>query len=280
VAAFEFGSRLENRIARYRDKLCIIMRTYFEKPRSAVGWKGYLNDPDLNGSFQINKGLRNAKKLLNELNDIGVPCGCEFLNTQMPQFLATNISWVSIGARTTESQMHRELASGLAIPIGFKNTTDGNVEHAVKAVLAAREAHWFPSISSQGVSTVFHTTGNRNTHIVLRGGKVSGPNYGPDHVEKACSLLESVGLTPKLMVDCSHGNSGKDWRVQANVVASVIEQRKVNPSRIFGIMLESNLASGNQPFSQASNLVYGQSITDSCMGWEETDDVLARLATD
>src|SRR3954453_19884582 len=217
TAALEYGERLERLARRFADSLLVVMRSYFEKPRTSVGWKGLINDPDLDESFHINKGLRLARTLLVEINDLGLPTGSEFLDTQIPQHIADLTSWVAIGARTAESQVHRELASGLSMPVGFKNSTDGSTQIAVDAVLTARSAHWFPSVTKQGVSAIFQTEGNDECHVILRGGKHSGPNFDATHVSDVTARLAGHGLAPRVMVDCSHGNSEKDHLKQADV---------------------------------------------------------------
>ena len=278
TAALEYAQRLQAIAARYTDHLLILMRTYFEKPRTSVGWKGFLNDPDLDESFQINKGLRLARKLLLDINEIGLPTASEFLDTQTPQHIADLTSWVAIGARTTESQVHRELASGLSMPVGFKNGTDGDIDIAVDAVLAARSSHWFPSVTKQGVSAISQTAGNETCHVILRGGARTGPNYGPDAVRECCVKLEARGLAPTVMVDCSHGNSEKDHRRQASVATSVSSQIASGSKRIFGVMLESHLVEGRQTYIPGARPVYGQSITDACLSFEQTEPILERLA--
>src|SRR5207249_11646287 len=216
-AALEYGQRLKVLADRYVGHLVIAMRTYFEKPRTSVGWKGLINDPDLDESFHINKGLRLARQLLLDLNNLGLPTVSEFLDTQIPQHIADLTSWVAIGARTAVSQVHRELASGLSMPVGFKNSTDGSVQTAVDAVVAARSPHWFPSVTKQGVSAIFQTTGNDSCHVILRGGTRTGPNFDAEHIAKVCARVASKGLGETVMVDCSHGNSLKDHRKQADV---------------------------------------------------------------
>src|SRR5438477_2036089 len=223
-AALEYAGRLMKLAERYKDHLIILMRSYFEKPRTSVGWKGLINDPDLDESYHINKGLRLARQLLLDVNDMGLPTASEFLDTQIPQHIADLTSWVAIGARTTESQVHRELASGLSMPVGFKNSTDGNVQTAVDAVVAARSPHWFPSVTKQGVSAIYQTTGNDSCHVILRGGTRTGPNYGANHVRDICARLTAAGLRDSVMIDCSHGNSNKDHRRQADVAASICDQ--------------------------------------------------------
>ncbi len=277
-AAREYAERLEVLARRFAGQLVIVMRSYFEKPRTSVGWKGLINDPDLDGSFHINKGLRLARRLLLEVNDLGLPTASEFLDTQIPQFIADLTSWVAIGARTAESQVHRELASGLSMPVGFKNSTDGNTQTAVDAVLSARSPHLFPSVTKQGVSAIFETSGNETCHVILRGGSRTGPNYDTAHVEAVSSRLASRGLPEALMVDCSHGNSQKDHRRQAEVAESVAAQVAGGSWRIMGVMLESHLVEGRQNYSPATPAVYGQSITDACLSIEQTEPLLERLA--
>src|SRR5262249_42311444 len=223
-AAMEYAERLRKLAVRYADHLIVVMRSYFEKPRTSVGWKGFINDPDLDETFHINKGLRAARKLLLDVNDLGLPTGSEFLDTQIPQHIADLTSWVAIGARTTESQVHRELASGLSTPVGFKNGTDGNTQTAVDAILSARSPHWFPSVTKEGVSAIFQTTGNETCHVILRGGTRTGPNYDAEHVGKVCARLVAKGLRESVMVDCSHGNSHKDHLRQPEVASAIAEQ--------------------------------------------------------
>src|SRR6187455_1743857 len=263
VAALDYGERLARLAARHADHLIVVMRTYFEKPRTSVGWKGLINDPDLDESFHINKGLRLARKLLLDLNDLGLPTASEFLDIQIPQHIADLTSWVAIGARTTESQVHRELASGLSMPVGFKNGTDGNTQMAVDAVLTARAPHWFPSVTKQGVSAIFQTVGNDTCHVILRGGSRTGPNYGPDRVAEVVSRLSARGLRERVMIDCSHGNSRKDHLKQAEVAASLCEQIGAGSRQIFGAMLESHLVEGRQDYVPGRDATYGQSITDA-----------------
>jgi 3-deoxy-7-phosphoheptulonate synthase len=276
-AALEYAARLVPLAERYADHLIVVMRSYFEKPRTSVGWKGLINDPDLDESFHINKGLRLARKLLLDVNEMGLPTASEFLDTQIPQHIADLISWVAIGARTTESQVHRELASGLSMPVGFKNTTDGNTQTAVDAVLAARSPHWFPSVTKQGVSAVFQTTGNDTCHVILRGGTRTGPNYDAGHVRAVSAKLTAKGLPDAVMIDCSHGNSDKDHRRQAQVAASICEQVAAGSRQIFGTMLESHLVEGRQDYVPGTS-VYGQSITDACLSLEQTEPLLEQFA--
>src|SRR5439155_265397 len=238
-AAFEYAERLKRTADRLSDSLIIVMRTYFEKPRTAVGWKGLINDPDLDESYHINKGLRLARKLLLVLNDLGLPTASAFLYTQILQHIADLTSWVAFGARTAESQIHRELASGLSMPVGFKNSTDGSTQIAVDAVLTARSPHWFPSVTKQGVAAIFQTVGNDACHVILRGGTRTGPNYGAEHIAKVSGRLAAKGLRESVMVDCSHGNSHKNHLKQADVASAVCEQIASGSRQIFGAMIES-----------------------------------------
>jgi 3-deoxy-7-phosphoheptulonate synthase len=277
-AALEYAERLVKLAERYRDNLIVVMRSYFEKPRTSVGWKGLINDPDLDESYHINKGLRLARQLLLDVNDIGLPTASEFLDTQIPQHIADLTSWVAIGARTTESQVHRELASGLSMPVGFKNSTDGNVQTAVDAVVAARSPHWFPSVTKQGVSAIFQTTGNDSCHVILRGGTRTGPNYDADHISKVCARLAARELRETVMVDCSHGNSLKDHSKQADVATSIALQVASGSWQIFGAMLESHLVEGRQDYTPGQHAMYGQSITDACISLAQTEPLLEQLA--
>jgi 3-deoxy-7-phosphoheptulonate synthase len=277
-AALEYAGRLARLAGQFEDQLIVVMRAYFEKPRTSVGWKGLINDPDLDESCHINKGLRLARKLLLDINDLGLPTGSEFLDTQIPQHIADLTSWVAIGARTTESQVHRELASGLSMPVGFKNGTDGDVGIAVDAVLTARSSHWFPSLTKQGVSAISQTTGNDTCHVILRGGTRTGPNYGPEALRGCCEKLSARSLPQAVMIDCSHGNSDKDHRRQVDVAASVADQVGAGSTQIFGVMLESHLKEGRQDYAAGRPLVYGQSITDACISIEQTEALLEGLA--
>ncbi len=277
-AALEYAGRLVPLAAQFKDQLIVVMRAYFEKPRTSVGWKGLINDPDLDESCHINKGLRLARKLLLDINDLGLPTGSEFLDTQIPQHIADLTSWVAIGARTTESQVHRELASGLSMPVGFKNGTDGDIGIAVDAVLTARSSHWFPSLTKQGVSAISQTTGNDTCHVILRGGSRSGPNYGPEPLRECCEKLSARSLPQAVMIDCSHGNSLKDHRRQVDVAASIADQVSAGSRQIFGVMLESHLKEGRQDYAAGRPLAYGQSITDACISIEQTESVLEGLA--
>lgn len=277
-SAIEYAERLCELRDKLSDKLFVVMRAYFEKPRTTVGWKGFINDPNLDESFEINKGLRLARKLLIDLNELGMPTGSEFLDLQIPQHIADITAWVAIGARTTESQVHRELASGLSMPVGFKNTTEGTLQPAVDAVRAARTPHWFPSVTKEAVSAIFQTSGNPDCHVILRGGSRTGPNYDAESVGKAAERLREEGLPARLMVDCSHGNSRKDFRKQAEVLAEIRSQIQSGSESIMGIMLESNLVEGRQDVVAGQSLIYGQSITDSCISFEETDRILSEFA--
>jgi 3-deoxy-7-phosphoheptulonate synthase len=272
----DYANRLNSQRQRWRDSLEIIMRVYFEKPRTTVGWKGLINDPDLDGSFQINKGLRVARGLLLDINELGLPAGCEFLDMITPQYIADLVAWGAIGARTTESQVHRELSSGLSCPVGFKNGTDGNVKIAVDAVQAAAHAHHFLAVTKQGRSAIARTAGNSDCHVILRGGKT--PNYDAASVEEACAALSSAGLPPYLMVDASHANSRKRPENQPNVIEDIAVQIESGSRSIVGVMIESHLMAGRQDLLPGRPLVYGQSITDGCVDWETSTRMLERLA--
>ncbi len=276
-AAREFGALVRDARLAHREDLLLVMRVYFEKPRTTVGWKGLINDPGLDGSFNINRGLRAARGLLLDLAELGVPSGTEFLDTITPQFIADLVAWGAIGARTTESQVHRELASGLSMPVGFKNATDGGVQVAIDAVRAARNPHCFLSVTKQGISAIVRTRGNDSCHVILRGG-ATGPNYQDSAVQGATQRLRDAELAPRLMVDCSHANSGKDHERQPAVARDVATQIAAGSRRVFGVMLESNLVAGRQTLTDGEPLRYGQSITDACMEWDTTADVLAELA--
>ena len=278
TAAVEYAERLVPLAERYKDQLITVMRCYFEKPRTSVGWKGLVNDPDLDESFHINKGLRLARRLLLDVAELGLPAACEFLDTQLPQHIADLTSWVAIGARTTESQVHRELASGLSMPVGFKNGTDGTTQTAVDAVLSARSPHLFPSVTKQGVSAIFQTTGNDTCHVILRGGSRTGPNYDAASVQDVCERLRANGLPERVMIDCSHGNSQKDHRRQADVAAAIAAQVAGGSWPVFGTMLESHLVEGRQTYVAGRPAVYGQSITDACLSFEQTEPLLELFA--
>jgi 3-deoxy-7-phosphoheptulonate synthase len=276
-AAKEYAARLKDAKQRCAADLLIIMRVYFEKPRTTVGWKGLINDPNLDGSFQINDGLHLARKLLLELNEAGMPAGCEFLDMITPQYFADLVSWGAIGARTTESQVHRELASGLSCPVGFKNGTDGNVRIAMDAIRAAHAPHHFLSVTKAGHSAIVSTAGNEDCHIILRGGRQ--PNYDAANVDAAAKSLAEAGIPARIMIDCSHGNSGKDPANQVAVGHDVAAQVAAGDARIFGIMVESHLKAGRQDLIPGKALVYGQSITDGCVGWEDTHTLIDALAS-
>ncbi|KAF1684606.1 3-deoxy-7-phosphoheptulonate synthase [Pseudoxanthomonas taiwanensis] len=277
VAAMEYATRLRPLREALGDALEIVMRVYFEKPRTTVGWKGLLNDPDLDGSFDINKGLYVGRALLRDINLLGVPAGCEFLDPISPQYIADLVAWGAIGARTTESQIHRQMASGLSCPVGFKNGTDGNVRIAADAVMAASHPHHFLAVTKDGRCAVAATSGNPDCHVILRGGKV--PNYDAASVQAAAEVLERAGLPARLMVDASHANSGKDPDNQPRVVEDVARQLEAGERRIVGMMVESHLVGGRQDLVPGRPLTYGQSITDGCLGWEASVEVLQRLAT-
>jgi len=249
---------------------------YFEKPRTTVGWKGLINDPDLDGSFQIDKGLRMARRLLRDINELGVPAGCEFLDMITPQYIADLVAWGAIGARTTESQVHRELASGLSCPVGFKNGTDGNVKIAVDAVQAASQPHHFMAVTKDGQTAIAATTGNEDCHVILRGGKT--PNYDAASVDAACKAIGSAGIDSRVMIDASHANSSKLAENQPHVVDDIAAQLAGGERRIVGVMVESHLVGGRQELVAHQPLRYGQSITDGCIDWDASVDVLERLA--
>ena len=277
-AALEYAQRLLPLREKYKDDLEIIMRTYFEKPRTVVGWKGLINDPGIDGSFEINQGLRIARKLLIDVCEIGLPTGAEFLDTIIPQFTADAIAWSAIGARTTESQIHRELASGLSMPVGFKNGTSGNVQIAIDAVRSAGQAHWFPSVTKQGVTAIFQTTGNPDAHVILRGGNRTGPNYEAQTIEPILDQLSEVNLPPYVFVDCSHGNSNKDYTRQSEVARVLAEQIAEGQKGIAGIMLESHLVAGRQDHESDKSSTYGKSITDACIDLTATEAIFEMLA--
>jgi 3-deoxy-7-phosphoheptulonate synthase len=276
-AARDYAERLSAAARRFREDLLLIMRVYFEKPRTTVGWKGLINDPRLDGSFAINEGLGLARGLLLELGELEVPAGCEFLDTITPQFIADLVTWGAIGARTTESQVHRELASGLSMPVGFKNGTDGNVQIAVDAIRAASHPHQFLSVTKQGLAAIVVTKGNDTCHVILRGGQ-RRPNYHAEDVEATARILQRAGLPPRVMVDCSHGNSGKDHTRQPAVARDVAAQVAEGSTYIFGVMLESHLVGGRQDVTPGRPLSYGQSVTDACLSWIDTVPVLEGLA--
>lgn len=275
-SALDYARRLAELRTRYQDRLEIVMRTYFEKPRTVVGWKGLISDPDLNGTFQVNRGLALARRLLLDINALGLPTATEFLDMVTGQYIADVISWGAIGARTTESQIHREMASALSCPVGFKNGTDGNLRIAIDAIRAARAAHLFLSPDKQGQMTIYHTHGNPYGHVILRGGKT--PNYHAADIEAASAQLRDVALPPHLVVDFSHGNSQKQFRRQLDVCADVCQQIRAGSRVIAGVMVESFIEEGQQAVTPPQALVYGKSITDACLGWPDSETLLARLA--
>jgi 3-deoxy-7-phosphoheptulonate synthase len=277
AAALEYARRLAAVAREMRDDLCVVMRVYFEKPRTTVGWKGLINDPHLDGSFVINEGLRRARRFLLDVTELELPAGTEFLDPITPQFIADLVSWGAIGARTSESQVHREVASGLSMPVGFKNGTDGTVQIAIDAIRSAAIPHHFLSVTKQSVAAIVATKGNPECHVILRGG-TSGPNYAADDVARAVTSLEQARLPGRLMVDCSHANSGKDHTRQSTVVRDLAAQIADGSRAIFGVMLESFLLDGNQKRGTLEQLTYGQSITDKCMSWERTEPLFGELA--
>ncbi len=276
LAAVAYAEKLAAERKRHAGELEVLMRVYFEKPRTTVGWKGLINDPYLNGSFRINEGLRIARDLLVRINQTGVPAGCEFLDVISPQYIGDLVSWGAIGARTTESQVHRELASGLSAPVGFKNGTDGNVKIAVDALLAAGQKHYFLSVHKSGQVAIVETRGNDDCHIILRGGKA--PNYDAASVQAACDELKKAGLEQRLMIDCSHANASKKYERQVDVARDIGAQIGAGERRIVGVMIESHLVEGRQDLAPGAPLRFGQSITDACLGWEKSVEVLAGLA--
>ena len=275
-AAREYAERLATIKDQLNNDLFIVMRVYFEKPRTTVGWKGLINDPDLNDTFQINKGLTMARQLLLDLGEMGIPTGTEYLDLISPQYIADLISWGAVGARTTESQTHRELASGLSCPVGFKNATDGSIQIAIDAIGSASRPHHFLSVTKAGNSAIFRTAGNEDCHIILRGG--SHPNYDMFSVQDASEMLGNAGLPARIMIDASHANSRKIPARQVDVAGDIATQVARGSRSIFGIMLESHLVEGRQDVVEGVELTHGQSITDPCIGWEETESVLDRLA--
>ena len=280
AAAIEYARRLAVAREQYKDTLEIVMRVYFEKPRTTVGWKGLINDPYLDQSYRIDEGLRIARQLLIDINRLGVPAASEFLDVISPQYIADLISWGAIGARTTESQVHRELASGISAPIGFKNGTDGNIRIATDAIQSASRGHHFLSVHKNGQVAIVHTGGNQDCHVILRGGKA--PNYDAESVQAACADLEKAGLPATLMVDCSHANSSKQHERQKDVASDIAGQVAGGSRSVFGLMIESHLVAGAQKFTpgkdEVSSLAYGQSITDACLGWDDSLGSLAELS--
>ena len=276
-AAVDYATRLAKTGPELEDELCVVMRVYFEKPRSTVGWKGLINDPGMDGSHDVHRGLRTARRLLLDVLNLGLPVGCEFLDPNSPQYIADTVSWGAIGARTTESQVHRQLASGLSMPIGFKNGTDGDVQVAIDACRAASSAHTFFGVTQFGAAAVVSTAGNPDTHVILRGGR-GGPNYEPADVARALEKVEKAGLPRRIMVDASHGNSGKDYRRQPIVTASLASQIAAGERGINGVMMESFLVAGRQEPGDPATLTYGQSVTDACLDMEMTTAALRELA--
>lgn len=275
--AIAYAHKLKTAADALGEDLLIVMRVYFEKPRTTVGWKGYINDPRLDGSFRINEGLRRARELLLEISSIGLPTGTEFLDLLSPQYIADLIAWGAIGARTTESQSHRQLASGLSCPIGFKNGTDGGIQVAADAIVAAGASHAFMGMTKMGIAAIFETRGNADAHVILRGGK-KGPNYDSDGVAAACAALKEVGLPEQVMIDCSHANSNKSHLRQMDVGADIARQLTSGDNRIIGVMIESHLEEGRQDLKPGVPLKYGVSITDACLAWTQTEPVLQALA--
>lgn len=277
-AALEYAALLQKEAQKHAADLLVVMRVYFEKPRTTVGWKGLINDPQVDGSFRINDGLRLARGLLAQIAEMGLPSATEFLDPITPQYVADLVSYGAIGARTTESQIHRELASGLSMPVGFKNGTDGSIQVAVDACLSARSSHWFPSVTKEGVVAIFQTSGNPDAHIILRGGSRTGPNYGAEFVTDAAARIQKAGLTSRLVIDCSHGNSSKDHRRQPLVAADIAAQVAAGSRVIAGVMIESHLVEGRQDWKGKDASTYGCSITDACISFQETVPVLDGLA--
>lgn len=275
-AGLDYARRLMSVRNDLAQDLLIVMRVYFEKPRTTVGWKGLINDPHLDGSYQINEGLEIARKFLLDVNELGMPAGAEFLDMITPQYTADLVSWGAIGARTTESQVHRELTSGLSCPVGFKNGTDSGVKVAIDAIKTASSPHHFLSVTKEGQSAIFSTTGNEDCHVILRGGKK--PNYDKDSVNEACDKLTEAGLAPILMIDCSHGNSSKNYLLQKDVALDIADQLAAGDKRIVGVMVESHIEAGRQDHTPGCQLTYGLSITDACLGWSDTVALLKNLA--
>ena len=278
-SALEYAKNLYELSKKVSEDILIVMRTYFEKPRTTVGWKGLINDPYLNDTCKINHGMSMARKLLLDISDMGLPCGYECLDTITPQYIADVMSWAAIGARTTESQVHRQLSSGLSMPVGFKNGTKGSIEIAANAIISSRHSHCFLGVTQQGLVAIIKTSGNKDTHIILRGGK-DGPNYTEPYIKQTEEILRKSKLEPKIMVDCSHGNSGKDYRNQPKVCRNVCEQIRNGNFSLMGMMMESNINEGKQKlvFGKCDTLKYGKSITDSCMSFETTEEIVLELA--
>jgi 3-deoxy-7-phosphoheptulonate synthase len=277
-ALLDFATQLKSLSDPLQDAIHPVLRVYFEKPRTVVGWKGLINDPDLDGSFHINKGLRVARKVLLDVASLGIPAASEFLDTTFGQYYADLVSFGAIGARTVESQIHRELASGLSMPVGFKNGTNGQIDVAIDAIRSAQHGHWFPSLTKEGTPAILQSTGNPDGCLILRGGKQTGPNYKAEDIRAAATALAAVGLRASMIVDCSHGNSEKDHNRQAVVISSLCEQIEQGQTALRGVMLESHLIAGNQRVKAGQALRYGQSITDACLSLEETAPLLQQLA--
>ena len=276
-AGLDYAQCLSVLAKKYQDSLCIVMRVYFEKPRTRMGWKGLINDPDLDGSYHINKGLRLARKFLLDVTEMQLPAATEFLDTTFGQYFSDIISLGAIGARTTESQVHRELASGLSMPIGFKNRTDGNIDVAIDAIIAAGESHSFPTLTKDGAPAIMETTGNSNCFLILRGGS-NGPNYSEEHIKSVSALMLKANIRNSIIIDCSHGNSNKDYRNQPLVVDNICQQLENASSTLCGVMIESHINAGNQKPAPLATLEYGKSVTDGCIDWQETEQVLGKLA--
>ncbi|ARP97352.1 3-deoxy-7-phosphoheptulonate synthase [Bordetella genomosp. 13] len=275
--AMEYARHLKQAADALADDLLVVMRVYFEKPRTTVGWKGYINDPRLDGSFRINEGLRRARELLLEIGGLGLPVGTEFLDLLSPQFIADLVAWGAIGARTTESQSHRQLASGLSCPLGFKNGTDGGIQVAADAIVASRASHAFMGMTKMGMAAIFETRGNDDTHVILRGGK-QGANYDRASIDACCAALQKADLRPQVMVDCSHANSNKSHERQVDVARDLAGQIAAGDRRIVGVMIESHLEGGRQDLKPGVSLRHGVSITDACLGWAQTEPLLHELA--
>ena len=276
-SALEYAKRLKSLEAKHSNQLKIVMRVYFEKPRTTIGWKGLINDPNLDNSYDVNLGLRKARKVLLDINNLGLPAGTEFLDMITPQYLADLISWGAIGARTTESQIHRELASGLSCPVGFKNSTNGSIQVAIDAIGSASNSHIFLSITKEGKSAIFNSSGNEDCHVILRGG--SDTNYESSFVESTSKELEAAKKSKNVMIDMSHGNSKKQFKRQLIVNKDISDQISSGENRIFGVMIESHLEEGNQKIGPLEEIKYGQSITDACVGWNDTEIMINQLST-
>lgn len=274
VAVLDYAEKLQPLAQEVAEKALLVMRVYFEKPRTTIGWKGYINDPYLDGSYRVNEGLRAARKLLADISNIGLPCASEFLDTTLGQYYAELVCWGAIGARTVESQVHRQLASGLSMPVGFKNRTDGNIQVAIDGMIAAADSHLFPSLTAEGAPALLETSGNSDTHLVLRGGRE--PNYDDSSIDVASELLSAQNLNSGIIVDCSHGNSRKDHEQQKVVAASIAARRARGDKRVVGVMIESHLVAGRQ--AQSDHMTYGQSITDACIDLPATAEIIRELA--